>query len=139
MEEVGGQGAKTAAYQVSPTHAIAVDVSFAHTPDAKKEKCGELKKGPMIGYAPILSRAMTEGMIAAAKANDIPFQNEVMGGRTGTNADSIATSRGGVACSLLSIPQKYMHTPIETVAVEDVENTGRLIAAYLIANWGGNR
>jgi endoglucanase len=139
MEEVGCIGAKTAAYQANPTHAIAVDVSFAYTPDAKKEKTGELRKGPMIGIAPILSRAMSDGMIEVAKANEIPFQREVMGGKTGTNADVIATSRGGVAAALLSIPQKYMHTPIETVAVEDVENTGRLIAAYLIANWGGNR
>jgi endoglucanase len=135
MEEVGCIGAKTAAYQANPTHAIAVDVSFAYTPDAKKEKTGELKKGPMIGIAPILNRAMTEGMITAAQASDIPFQREVMGGRTGTNADVIATTRGGVATALLSIPQKYMHTPIETVAVEDVANTGRLIAAYLMANY----
>jgi endoglucanase len=137
MEEVGCIGAKTAAYQANPTHAIAVDVSFAYTPDAKKEKCGELKKGPMIGYAPILNRAMTEGMIRTAEAEGVPFQREVMGGRTGTNADVIATCRGGVATGLVSIPQKYMHSPIETVAVEDVYNTGRLIAAYILANWGG--
>lgn len=136
MEEVGCQGATTAAWQVNPTHAIAVDVSFAHTPDARKEKCGELKKGPMIGFAPILNRTMSQDLVAAAQAADIPCQREVMGGRTGTNADGIAATRRGVVTGLLSIPLKYMHTPIETVAVSDVENTGKLIAAYIKATWG---
>lgn len=131
MEEVGGQGAKTAAFQVNPTHAIAVDVSFAHTPDAAREKCGLIGQGPMIGIAPILDNAMTDKLFALAKQEDIPSQPEVMGGRTGTNADSIVTTRGGVATGLISIPQKYMHTPIETVTVSDVENTGKLIAAYI--------
>ncbi len=137
MEEVGGQGAKTAAFTVNPTHAIAVDVSFAHTPDAPKEKCGIMGKGAMIGYAPILSQAISDKLVALAKEENIPYQTEVMGGKTGTNADQIATSRGGVLCGLLSIPQKYMHTPIETVAVEDVDNTARLIAAYIKALAGG--
>lgn len=135
LEEVGGQGAKTSAYTVNPTHCIAVDVSFAHTPDAEKEKCGELKKGPMIGFSPILNAEMSTELIDCAKENDIPYQYEVMGGKTGTNADDIATTRGGVKTALISIPQKYMHTPIEAVAVQDVEDTGRLIAAY-IKNFG---
>lgn len=137
MEEVGGQGAKTAAYQIAPSHAIVVDVSFAHTPDARKDKCGELRKGPMIGFSPALDRAMSHRLTEIARANDIPYQYEVMGGQTGTNADEILTVRGGVKCALLSVPQKYMHTPIEVVAVQDVENTGRLIADYLKATWGG--
>lgn len=137
MEEVGGQGAKTAAYQIAPTHAIVVDVSFAHTPDARKDKCGELHKGPMIGFAPVLDRTMSRRLVEVANKSGIPHQHEVMGGQTGTNADEIVTVRGGVKCALLSIPQKYMHTPIEVVAVLDVENTGRLIAEYLKATWGG--
>lgn len=136
MEEVGGQGAKTAAYLAAPTHAIAVDVSFAYTPDAKKEKTGELKKGPMVGYAPILSHEMSRDFARVAAEKGIPSQHEVMGGRTGTNADQLATTRGGVITGLLSIPQKYMHTPIETVAISDVEDTGRLIAAYITEKWG---
>lgn len=131
MEEVGGMGARTAAYQTAPTHAIAVDVSFGRTPDAAKEKTGELGKGPMIGFAPILSAEMSRELVSLAKESKIPFQYEVMGGRTGTNADAIAVARRGVATGLLSIPQKYMHTPIEAVAVDDVENTGKLIAAYI--------
>lgn len=136
MEEVGGQGAKTAAYTAAPTHAIAVDVSFAFTPDSRKDKCGALKQGPMIGFAPILDRELSDKLAEVAKAQDIPCQREVMGGRTGTNADSIVTAQGGVVTGLISIPQKYMHTPIETVAVQDVEDTGKLIAAYIKDKWG---
>lgn len=131
MEEVGGMGAKTTAYAVAPTHSVSVDVSFAHTPDAAKEKCGVLGKGPMIGFAPVLSAKMSRDFVELAKKNKIPFQCEVMGGRTGTNADAVATARGGVAAGLISIPQRYMHTPIEAVSAEDVENTAKLIAAYV--------
>lgn len=139
MEEMGGQGARTAAFDINPTHALAVDMSFAHTPDSKKEKCGELKKGPMVGFAPILEHASSLKLCELAEENSIPFQREVMGGKTGTNADVIAVSRAGVRTALLSIPQKYMHTPVETVAAEDVENTGRLIAVYIrsLAGKGG--
>lgn len=139
MEEVGGQGARTAAYAVDPTHAVVVDVSFAYTPDSQKEKCGELCKGPMIGFSPILESGASQKLCELCEQNGIPHQREVMGGKTGTNADSIAVTRAGVRTALISIPQKYMHTPIETVAVEDVENTGRLIAAFVrhISDKGG--
>ena len=133
MEETGGQGATTAAYSVNPTHALAVDVSFAHTPDAKIEKCGEFFKGPMIGFSPILDARESKKLVKIAKENEIPFQIEAMGGRTSTNADEIAVSRGGVTTSLLSIPQRYMHTPIETVSITDAENTAKLIAKYAMS------
>ncbi|MDR2909569.1 MAG: M20/M25/M40 family metallo-hydrolase [Oscillospiraceae bacterium] len=131
MEEVGGQGAKTAAYSVNPTHAVVLDVSFAHTHDSERHKCGEAGKGPMIGVAPILSHEMSGELAKIAKAEGIPHQTEVMGGRTGTNADQIASSRGGVKTAMLSIPLKYMHTPVETVLIKDVEDTARLLAAFI--------
>lgn len=131
MEEVGGRGAQTATFDLAPTHAIVVDVSFAHTPDSVREKCGVLSQGPMIGFAPILSSEMSKTFVNLAKENSIPHQLEVMGGHTGTNVEAVAVSRGGVVTGLLSIPQKYMHTPIEAVSVADVENTAKLIAAYV--------
>ncbi|MCL2856811.1 MAG: M20/M25/M40 family metallo-hydrolase [Oscillospiraceae bacterium] len=131
LEEVGGQGAKTTAYALRPTHALVVDTSFAHTPDSQRQKCGTFGGGPMIGVAPILSKEITEGLQAAAKAEGIPHQYEVMGGSTGTNADHIATVRAGVSTGLLSIPLKYMHTPVEVVAASDIEQTARLIAVFV--------
>jgi endoglucanase len=130
-EETGFQGARTAAFELAPTHAMVIDVSFAYTPDSRRDQTGELKKGPMIGFAPILEHSMSERLCKLAEQSKIPYQREVMGGKTGTNADAIAVSRAGVRTALLSIPQKYMHTPIEAVAMEDIENTARMIAAYV--------
>lgn len=132
MEETGGAGAKAAAQQLMPTHAIAVDVSFGYTPDAKRHQCGEIKQGPMIGMAPILNRKMIDELIRLAHSHEIPHQYEAMGSKTGTNADEIAVAGVGVYTGLISIPQKYMHTPIETVAMMDIEQTAKLIAAYVL-------
>lgn len=133
QEEVGGIGARTAAFAVAPTHCITVDVSFAHTPDTPRYKCGELGKGPMIGFSPVLDQQMGRELVQIAKEQGIPYQCEVMGGATGTNADDIACSGAGVRTALLSVPQQYMHTPVEKVDLRDIEDTARLIAAYIKA------
>ncbi|MCL2068876.1 MAG: M20/M25/M40 family metallo-hydrolase [Oscillospiraceae bacterium] len=140
MEEVGLQGARTAAYGLSPTHAVVVDVSYAHTPDSPREKCGIMGKGPMIGIAPILSRKLTDKLIKSAEAEGIPYQLEAMGGATGTNADAIAVAREGVCTALVSVPIKYMHSPAEIADPADIEHAARLIAALVqeIAKGGGN-
>lgn len=130
QEELGMRGAGAGAFTLKPDMAIAVDVSFAHTPDADRRECGVLGGGPMIGLAPGLDDAMSRRLIELAGRLDIPFQREVMGGKTGTDADEIAVARGGVRTALLSVPQRYMHTPVELVDSRDVENTGRLMAAF---------
>jgi endoglucanase len=130
-EETGEQGAKTGAYTVDPTEAIMVDVSFADQPQVPEYKCGRLSKGPMIGIAPSLNTAMTHKLIAIAKEQDIPCQFEVMGGETGTNADQVGTTREGVRTALLSIPLRYMHTPVEVIDLADVEHTAKLLAEYI--------
>ena len=131
QEELGLRGAKTGAYSLDPDEAIVVDVSFAKTPDSPDHKCGEIEKGPMIGYAPILSGEMFSKMVEICREKEYPYQLEVMGGTTGTNADAISVSRKGVRCALLSIPQKYMHSPIEIVSLSDIEQTARLICDYI--------
>lgn len=137
MEEVGGQGAKTAVQLLRPSHGIAVDVSFGNAPDAPPAKTRELKKGPMIGISPILDNGMFATLKATAQEIDMPYQVEVMGGNTSTDADSVATAGEGVRTALISIPQKYMHTPIEIVAACDVESAADLIAAYVKKEFGG--
>lgn len=129
-EELGCQGSKTGSFLIAPTQAIAVDVSFGDTPDTPKQKCGKLGQGPMIGISPVLDRSFSESLQELAKKNSIPYQVEVMGGSTSTNADNIAVSRDGVRTALLSVPLRYMHTPIEVIDTEDVEETARLMAAY---------
>ncbi len=131
-EETGGQGAVIGAYAAQADYAVAVDVSFAKTPDADADKCGTLKKGAMIGYSPVLDKRMSDAMRRLAEEQGIPYQLEVMGGRsTGTNADGIFTARAGVRTGLISIPQRYMHTPAEVVAVEDIKAAGALLAAVI--------
>ena len=132
LEETGGQGAKTGAYSVNPTHAVVVDASYALTPDSPREKCGVLGEGPMIGFAPSLSRELSERLRVLAEEKEIPYQIEVMGGTTGTNADSIVATRGGVKTALVSVPLRYMHTPIEVVSPVDVNNVAKLIAALAL-------
>lgn len=138
LEEVGGQGAKTAAAALRPTHAIAVDVSFGYTPDSPKHKCGELGKGPMIGIAPVLDNRMFEDLKDTAKRHGLPYQIEVMGGETGTDADAVAVAGSGVRTGMVSIPLRYMHTPVEVVSAADVEAAADLLAAYVIDTFGGN-
>ena len=92
-EETGGQGAQVQAFRAQPTEAIAVDVTFATQEGVSSREAVELGKGPAIGYAPILDKEITTGLQAAARRAEIPFQNEIMGRSTGTNADGIAVSR----------------------------------------------
>lgn len=131
-EETSEAGAKAAAFNADADEFIAVDVSFAKTPDSEVSKCGIIENGPMIGVSPSLSYEMSEELKLIAQKNNIPYQLEIMGGLTGTNADSMTVSRGGAKSGLISIPQKYMHTGVEVVSVKDVENCARLIAAYIL-------
>lgn len=131
QEETGGTGATCAAFNIDADLSLAVDVSFATTPDADPKECGKMNGGAMIGYSPILNREYSELLVSLAKENDIPYQKEIMGGRTGTNADHITISKGGIPSALVSLPQRYMHTPVETVDVRDIENCAKLIARFI--------
>ena len=86
----------------------------------------------MIGISPILNRGMYDELVSIARTQRILWQPEVMGGRTGTNADEITVTAGGIRTALLSIPLKYMHTPVEVVQISDVEAVGDLIAQYVL-------
>lgn len=131
QEEYTALGASTGAFNMMPTEAIVADVSFAETPDTPKDESKPLGTGPMIGVGPVENRQMSQKLIALAKENGIPFTREVLPGRTGTNADEIQISRAGVAVCNVSLPLRYMHTPIEVVDLDDMEHSARLIAAYI--------
>ena len=131
QEETGFLGSRTASFAIKPSCAIVVDVSFAAQPTVSPEKCGELSKGPMIGFAPILDREMFNALKAIAQQNDIPYQLEIMSSTTGTNADAITTTAGGIRTALLSIPLRNMHTQAEVVDMADIEKTAELIALYI--------
>lgn len=131
QEEIGERGAKTGVYDVAPDIAIAVDVSFALTSDDSEFKCGKMGGGCMIGFSPVLDRELSKAMVSIAEKNNLPFQREIMNEETGTNADRFSVNCSGVKAVTLSIPLKYMHTPVEVIFLADVENTAQLIAAYI--------
>lgn len=132
QEEIGSRGAKISSYNIDPEFAVAVDVSYGMSPGCPERKCGKLDGGPMVGLAPSLDRNMFEKLKKTAEMNNIPYQLEIMNRDTGgTNADVISLVKGGVKTALVSIPLRYMHTPVETVSIRDIENTGRLIAMFI--------
>ncbi|MCH5296261.1 MAG: M20/M25/M40 family metallo-hydrolase [Ruminococcus sp.] len=134
QEETFGTGAKTGAFNVEADEAIAVDVSFASQPDISGEYSSiGLQKGPMICISPILNKTMVNSLIELAKQNNIPYQLEPISSATGTNADSISVCKSGVKTAVISIPQRYMHTPNEVISIKDVEYTAQLIADYVLS------
>lgn len=131
QEEVGTRGAVVGAYGKDIDEAIAVDVSFGYSHGCKKDDCGELGKGAMIGVSPTLDRNISDMFIKCAEANKINYQLEIMNGRTGTDADVITLTQSGIKCGLLSIPLKYMHTPVEVADLNDIESVADIIAQYI--------
>ena len=130
QEEVGERGAIIGAYNITPDLAIVVDVSFAMVAGDKPENCGKLSEGPMIGISPSLNREMSDALIEIAENNNIPYQYEIMSGKTGTNADAIGVTKAGVKTCTVSIPLKHMHTPVEIISLSDIENSAKLIAEF---------
>jgi len=133
QEEIGTRGAQTSAFAVDPHVALIVDVGHATDhPDCDPRKFGETKLGggPIICRGPNINPKVYERLVATAKKLKIPYQLEADPRPTGTDARAIQMARGGVACGLVSIPLRYMHTPSEIVDLEDVENCVKLFAAF---------
>ena len=131
QEELGLRGAGTATYNYFPNEAIVVDVSFGAFQGIPSQKTGKLSKGPMICISPITDRFMTNNLIDICEKENIPYQREVCGTSTGTNADIISVTKSGVRTALVSVPLLNMHTAAETISMSDVENTAKLIADYV--------
>ena len=131
QEETHSTGAITAAYGIVPDLCVAVDVTHGDSPDASKEKTFPLGEGPVIGVGPNCTAWMAERIKRLAKELDVSYQMEVMSGSSGTNGWPLQVSREGVATAVLSLPLRYMHTPVETVSKEDLTHTAQLLAAFL--------
>ncbi len=131
QEETHSTGAVTAAYEIAPDRCVAVDVTHGDSPDASKNETFPLGKGPVIGVGPNCAVSMSGYLKALAKQAEIPFQIEVMSASSGTNAWPIQISREGVATAVVSIPERYMHTPVEVVSKRDLEDAAKLLAAFV--------
>lgn len=132
-EELGMRGSKTATFKVNPNEAIALDVTFGDGLDISCEECGKLGNGGMIGASPALSKDVSNKLINIAKQNNIPYQLEVMGSKTGTNADVIAINREGVKVTTLSVPIRNMHTEVETLNIKDLLSVCDLLEQYILS------
>lgn len=131
QEETHSTGAITAAYEIAPGRCVAVDVTHGDSPDASKNETFKLGGGPVIGVGPNCARSLSGRLKELAKELDMPIQLEVMSGSSGTNAWPIQVSREGVATAVVSIPERYMHTPVEVVHRKDLEDTAKLLAAFV--------
>ena len=134
QEEIGLRGAITSAYTVNPHAGIAIDVNFASDhPDTDPKKTGEVKlgKGPNLHRGPNINPIIGDDLIKTAKKLKIPYQITAQPRGTGTDANAMQLSRGGTATALISIPNRYMHTPVEVVSTKDLDNTIKLITAYI--------
>jgi putative aminopeptidase FrvX len=133
QEEITFGGARTSAYSLRPDVAIAVDVTFETTPPGHDEK--ELGRH-RFGSGPVLTRGSTldpkvyELLHETAEAEDIPFTVSASARATGTDADAFHISRAGIPTSVVSVPLRYMHSPVELVQLDDIANAAKLIAAF---------
>jgi putative aminopeptidase FrvX len=133
QEEIGLRGAQTSAFGIDPHVGIAVDVTHATdcpTVDKKQEGDVALGKGPVIYRGPNMNPVVVEKLIEAAKAGEIPYQLAASGRATPTDANTIQITRSGVAAALVSIPNRYMHSAVEMISLDDIDRAADLLAAF---------
>jgi endoglucanase len=127
----------TSVYTVNPDAGIAIDVGFASDhPETDPKKTGtvELGKGPVLHRGPNINPVLEKELFKTAKRIKVPYQVTAEPRGTGTDANAMQLSRGGVATALLSIPNRYMHTPVEVISLKDLENSIKLLTEYIASH-----
>ena len=135
QEEVGLRGAEMIVERIRPDVAIVTDVTHdTQTPMMSKVQSGDIAcgKGPVVSYAPAVHNNVLRHIVKTAEANKIPFQRLAASRATGTDTDAFAYGASGTPSALISLPLRYMHTTVETVHRDDVENVIKLIMASVI-------
>jgi len=136
QEEIGSQGARTTAFSLDPDLAVAIDVTHAtDAPGVDEKELGNhpLGSGPVIGRGSTLSPRIFELLSETAERLDVPHTVEASGQATRTDADTIQIARAGIPAGLVSIPLRYMHSPVEMVDLADVESVVELVAGFAAA------
>ena len=134
QEEVGLRGSRTSAYGIDPQVGIAVDVTHAtDCPTIEKKSEGDvaLGKGPVVYRGPNMNPHVVARLLAAADQHKIPYQLGASGRATPTDANSIQINRAGVAAALVSIPNRYMHSPVEMISLDDIDRAADLLASFV--------
>jgi len=135
QEEIawGGGGARTSATDINPTVALVVDVTHAtDCPGMEKKEVGDFKLGggPVLSRGSAVNPVVFDMLVETAEREKIPYSIQAAPTDTGTDADAIYTAQRGIATGLVSVPNRYMHTPNEMVTLDDLERTARLLAAF---------
>ncbi len=131
QEETGLTGGYTSAYQLHPSLAIVVDVTFAKGPGASDWQTSPMGKGPTLCMGPNIHPALYEGIKQVADRLEIPYGLEYAPRHTGTDAFAAQVVAEGIPSMVLGIPLRYMHTPVELVAIKDIQRAGRLMAEFI--------
>jgi endoglucanase len=133
QEEVGLRGAKTSSFGIDPEVGVAVDVTHAtDCPTIEKKEEGDigLGKGPVIYRGPNMNPKVVRRLVEVAEANRLAVQIAAIGKATGTDANAIQVNRAGVATGLVSIPNRYMHSPVEMISLDDIDRAADLLARF---------
>jgi len=136
QEEVGLLGARQIAYSLKPDVALVVDVTHATDyPTVNKAQHGDVKvgRGPALTHGGCNHPEVVARLEAVAKAKKIPLQHEAMSSTSGTDTDAIFWTRGGIASALISLPNRYMHSPVELVSLKDLELIPELLAGFALS------
>jgi endoglucanase len=142
QEEVGLLGARQIAYSLKPDIALVVDVTHATDyPTVSKTQHGDTRigSGPAITHGGCNHPDVVARIEAVAKAKKIPLQHEAMSNTSGTDTDVIFWTRGGIASALISLPNRYMHSPVEVVSLKDLELIPQLLAGFALSLKKGER
>ena len=131
QEELGHMGARTSAFQLRPDLAIAVDVTFAKGPGANGWETFKLESGPILGWGSVIHPFLHEEFKNLAEKLEMPYGIEILPGRSGTDGDDLQLTAEGIPTVVISIPIRYMHTPIEMVVLKDIQRTGHLLAEFI--------
>ncbi len=136
QEEIGLRGARTSAYSIEPQLGIAVDVTHAtDCPTVDKQKYGDIKmgNGPVVYRGPNVNPVMHEQLKAISQEREIPAQIAGISRPAGNDANAMQINQGGMATAIVAIPNRYMHSPVEVISLDDLHNAARLIAEFCLS------
>ena len=133
QEEIGLRGAQTAAYTINPHVGIAVDVTHAmDCPGLEPKQQGDiqLSKGPVIVHGPNINPVVASRLKDVCRSQKLPFQSSALGRAAPNDSNAIQVSRGGVAAGIVAIPNRYMHSSVETISLHDITHAAQLLAHF---------
>lgn len=131
QEEVGLKGAGTSGFALRPTLAVVVDVNFGSGPGTPSHESFEMDKGPTFDFGPSTHPKLYQAFIDFANQQEIPFQRCVYTRGSGTDADRLQLAAEGIPTMIIGLPLRYMHTPVETIQLRDIQRAARLIAGFI--------